>query len=338
MKKRIIVLAVGTLICATSLISWGFNDLKIIGNNKNDWSLQLGKEGHGGQSVVCRDKSNNIISAELFDFFEAPVMYGQKIIESQDSVDQQLERVAKKMEAAIRRTGFYTKAFSEVEHSITFTNKTLKKINDSLEVIEPPAGCEVEQLAIYIDPTLILVNEDIWAHLPLTHRAGLIAHEAIYFDARVFSETDSRRTRKIVGHLFSSFQFVDIYADLPMPVLRCVGSNNEDQSNPTHFDFFMYPEGEKTRLQFRQIDGRIVFSKKTLLINKKFPLNLEHEEREWGQMNQTESNFEAKDSIGIRVFADPVFKIQKQIQLIDVNRERNTGLINFTCKETTVQY
>ena len=38
-----------------------------------------GKEGHGGNAVVCRDQAGKIKSAELLDLFEGRVIYRLKI-------------------------------------------------------------------------------------------------------------------------------------------------------------------------------------------------------------------------------------------------------------------
>jgi hypothetical protein len=324
----------GTIICILSASAFGA--VKEISNSefKNLDLNSLAKEGHGGQSVVCRDQSNKITSAQLLDFFEAPIMYRQIIQESNKSVDSQIDAIARKLENTIYRPETYGRIFNDIKSSITFVKDVkLKLINDSLEVIIPN-GCKVEQLAIYVDQNLILVDNEIWEKLSPTHQAGLIVHEGVYFDARVFGEKDSRRTRKIVGHLFSNFMFNFIYDGIPQNAERCGGSSEKPQES-SRFDFFMFPEGENTRMQFRQLAGKVVFSKKTILIHRKYPLELENNEQVFGDSEQTESNFEGKDYIGVKLTnkldAGKIITL-KQIELIDRDNNSGTGLIEFTCR------
>jgi hypothetical protein len=335
MKMNLSPSLLGTIICILSATALG--GIKVLPHAEIDkLSLNtLAKEGHGGQSVVCRDESRKITSAQLLDFFEAPIMYGQNILDSGESIENQINRVTTKLESAIYRPGAYSDIFKNINTIIRFTpdGVKLKPIDDSL-VVTLPVGCNIEQLAVYVDKNLILIDREIWGKLSPTHQAGLIVHEGIYFDLRRFRETDSRRTRKIVGHLFSDFKFDFVFSGIPQSALRCA-ARAIDSNSIGNFEFYIFPEGANTRVQFRLLANQVVFSKKTILIPKKYPLELELGEDFFGFHRLTESNFEGGDNVGV------VLKNKKdsngaatlkQISFSNSDQELSTGLIDFNCR------
>lgn len=294
------------------------------------------KEGHGGRSVVCRDQENKIISAELFDFFEAPILYGQVINHNNEEIEAQVEKISVKLETALSRSGMYSSNFKNIRSIIRFTpeNVHLKPVDDSLEAVELPAGCKNEQLAVYVDRNLILVDKEIWDELSLTDKAGLIVHEGIYAELRWFNEKDSRRTRKVVAHLFSNFQFINVFEGIPLTAYRCFGFANNDSHQAGDFDFFAFPEGDFTRLQFHQLAGSIVFSKKTIIIHRKHPFELNSNEKYYGESGTTESDFERGDHVGLLLKRGPDInpgQTTMKIQLVDADSGFDSGLVEFRC-------
>lgn len=104
----------------------------------------------------------------------------------------------------------YKKGFIEQVSNIFLKNikflskgKKLKLVNDSFEPLVEE-GCEVVQVAVYYDESILLVDQSLWDQMNWTSKIGLLAHEIIYFMDRQNGSKNSISTRKLVGQLFSS--------------------------------------------------------------------------------------------------------------------------------------
>lgn len=104
----------------------------------------------------------------------------------------------------------YKKGFREQVSNILLKNikfisrgKKLKLVNDSFDPLVEE-GCEMVQVAVYYDESILLVDQSLWDQMNWTSKIGLLAHEIIYFMDRQNGSKNSISTRKLVGQLFSS--------------------------------------------------------------------------------------------------------------------------------------
>ena len=224
--------------------------------------LLLGVIGHagaisggGGKGVVCRDVSNNILSATTLDLYEGKAVYNLKINESNDPVDVQVQRALAVIPATSRglisafATSMVPKGM-QIVHGMT-----LQPVDDAL-VIAVPRGCQVEQLANYFDNSRILIDGDIWDKLSPTAQASLILHESVYATERALGATNSQRTRHVVASLFDlSTKWTDVKDGVPANALTCVAKGAF---------FYAYQQADKVWvLQFQILGSNQVMSKKS---------------------------------------------------------------------------
>jgi hypothetical protein len=157
--------------------------------------------GNGGDAVVCRDVSGAIQKAELYDFYEGRVQRGLHIAlpigaDPVAVATATIERIKTLDPARYARLAARIPQFMGETQMV---NSSLTPIPDMGVVLLDPA-CKTEQLAIHRDPELpfdktFLIAQEIWGALPTDHQAGLILHELIYEDARLFGHQDSQASR-----------------------------------------------------------------------------------------------------------------------------------------------
>ncbi len=168
----------------------------------------------GGDAVVCRDAQRRIISARLFDFWEAEKL-GMPVVDL-GAANLGVEAKAKK--AVGRLTRFdpvRARSYAEqvdgfFANALVIPNIVLRSIDDIRNTFEPTPGCTIEQLAVQREPETpaqkrFTVSKDLYDALENDdHRAGLILHEIIYWEARQLGHTDSVRTRYFNGMISSA--------------------------------------------------------------------------------------------------------------------------------------
>lgn len=153
------------------------------------------KIGNGGDAIVCRNSSGQIISAELLDYYEAREIRKINIETGPagDSVENKINLVLARLKhfdnSRVQRYKKYLDLFT-AESKIL--NADLVDIPDS-EHVSTPKNCHIEQAAIFKEPDIssdpkYFISKEIWTHLDTTNRAGLILHEVIY---RTFREDGS---------------------------------------------------------------------------------------------------------------------------------------------------
>lgn len=227
--------------------------------------------GGGAKSIVCRDAQGKINSAETLDLYEAKNIYGLQLKAFTGSLDQVISSLQMDLKNTMSQPEIHLfPLFNQVRKIMKLIPPTvvLKPVDDAAEVVLS-SGCNLEQLAHYVDDDLLLVSEEIWNALSLIDKAALIAHEAIYRMERQGGAVNSRRTRKIVGHLFSGFPFEQVRSGLPAHKKLCMAT----QGDKVTFQFAYFPSssGNMTILQFFWYEGKAVFSKKTVIVPIKLP-------------------------------------------------------------------
>lgn len=164
--------------------------------------------GNGGMAVVCRDKDQNILSAELYDLWEGREN-GLTIPTTSESVENQITLALNKLGRNATEG-----AYRLVKNNVENLKGAYKKIpsdrflNDTGDASLPPTGikgCHPEQVANFQSESKILVNDEIFSKMDETSQAALEIHEAIYKIARVFFQVKtSDTTRPLVALLFST--------------------------------------------------------------------------------------------------------------------------------------
>ena len=176
------------------------------------------EKGNGGDAVVCRDKSGNIISAEIADYYEARVTRGIKTDLGTGS--NWLTRVGvattrlERLDPA-RANLISTRASTFLSEANFVKGSDFPSIPDTGGIVAP-TGCHIEQIAIQKAPEFpedkrYMVNQDIWNKFDLTSQAGLVLHETIYREALDFHATDSIGSRYLNSLIASpSFESIDL--------------------------------------------------------------------------------------------------------------------------------
>ena len=168
--------------------------------------------GGGGKGVLCQKNGQKTL--ETLDLYEAKALYGLTPIEAGKTETEAIhtfsdlymdhlqnpDSIPKKENENI----FEKKFLNEWMKKIKFIEKgrKLKLVNDSLEALIEE-GCEMVQVAIYYDESIVLIDKEYWNLMNPTNRIALLGHEIIYQMERKFGATSSVTSRKLIGRLFS---------------------------------------------------------------------------------------------------------------------------------------
>ena len=182
-----------------------------------------GSVGNGGGAWVCQndDQLQSIRWARLVDLYEAEKEFGlpMKVFEAFDY--RQIVNLQKAKLFSVNKNlhKALSTYFDEVEKNLDPVDGDLEVIDDALYRMKPSArdcrGGKViyTQLANYTHYGSILVNEYLFNSPKLAEvdKAAMMFHEAIYAYLRDrYGDTDSVRSRQIVGYLFSDLKNVEI--------------------------------------------------------------------------------------------------------------------------------
>jgi len=141
----------------------------------------------GGDVVICRDNKNKIISAELFDFYEARTHRGIVIDLGGPhlTIDEKIDIALKRLEPfSPARSLKYKIRIQKLQDQMNFIkNAKLINIADSLPLYLK-IGCKIEQVSIQKisevdEDKLYFINQDFWDKMNTDNRAGLLLHDAI---------------------------------------------------------------------------------------------------------------------------------------------------------------
>jgi len=193
------------------------------------------RAGNGGGAWVCREPENTLRWVKLVDLFEAQSEFGLNPAQLPgsytDIVDAMQVRLFKADESLFTATSRYFDHLSYLKNnppSVQYTQDTLELIGDSLYrlkpnisqcaggilVTDPQSGENMipyEQVVNYKNDGNVLIQIDLWNKLSETEKAALVFHEAIYAYFRdLEGDTDSVKTRRIVGLIFSTLSSEDL--------------------------------------------------------------------------------------------------------------------------------
>lgn len=270
-------------------------------------SLMLGTSSSGGgYAVVCYDQDRSphqIQTVTLLDIYEGQTAYklptwnpsvamSDQILHAKNIFQSVLDDRAHDLNAFIDLAARNLKLIPNIAEIV--------KVDDVNPIIFPTKNCYLQQIAHYIDDDLLLVDETLWNHLNNTNKAALILHEGLYRFLRDDGESNSRRTRKIIAHLFGDFPFENIKSGVPSTAKRCW---TKEPGKPA-FDFSLWIEKKKSdkivvHMQFYRFAGRSVFSQKTAKIHT----HVKPYSMYWGSNQvRTHASFETMEEFGIGIF------------------------------------
>ncbi len=190
--------------------------------------------GNGGGAWVCQDRETKAYRwMRVVDLFEAENEFGLSIRESREFDPWVLleERLKEVRENVPELKGILTTNANQLKRALKILPEgtTLTRIDDGvIRVLPSPSTCSggylyYGQLANFTDDGRLLVDGDLWAERALTplDRAALLLHEMIYKSLRDRKgETNSSRTREIVGYLFSTLDSREIRARVVQALAR----------------------------------------------------------------------------------------------------------------------
>jgi hypothetical protein len=216
----------------------------------------------GGKVIVCRNAHNGAIeNSMLLDLYEAVHIYGLQLHTPLTNIESELQRFLEDLEISTVDnpqpvSNESLTRIANIVNNLQFTDITLTAIGDTGNAAAAPAGCSLEQLAIYNDVSnKITVQKEIWNSLDSMNRAALVAHELIYRQHRVEGgETTSRIARRYVGMLFST---TPPAARKSFHLNRMSFCTAEDVRTKRNTRFFITPEqsGSTSSLVFDTISG-----------------------------------------------------------------------------------
>lgn len=220
------------------------------------------KDGGGGRSVVCRNPDGSVKSASLLDLYEATTLYGLKPAVALGSIRDVLKDIGTTVETATQ--GSHSANISASSLDITYRKFNFLPLGTAIQLVDDshdvlvPNGCAVEQLALYKEENLILVNSDIWSKLPMIDQAALVLHENVYRLMRDEGATDSIEARWIVGQMISGIPLVRWIDSLPTKHVFC---HTEDGSTDVYVTLNCTTSFCSTAFDFERFNNSGVYSR-----------------------------------------------------------------------------
>ncbi len=168
-----------------------------------------GDKGNGGVSVVCRDSTGVIASAELLDIYEGKELYRQTYSAESLGVETRI----KLLQAELSQYPNFLKRFQEtltrINANTTFVSRgnELMPTNDALPILRKK-GCEYEQAATYTNDGQLFISQEIYDAFDPLNKAALFVHEAFYWIYRQGknpqSPLNSRDSRKLTAYALAA--------------------------------------------------------------------------------------------------------------------------------------
>jgi hypothetical protein len=180
-------------------------------------AFATGREGNGGDAIVCYDRpvhrpGAKMVSAELKDFWEhsqlsihkLDLREGRTFLEKVEKVFDRISRFDPKRPERLRT---YLENFHLVFAMID--RAALKELDDSPSSLIPKGNCVERQVAYQMVDRVeksILIDKEIFNLMNEKHKAGLILHELFYReDIKYGGATNSNAVRKYTFLMSSDF-------------------------------------------------------------------------------------------------------------------------------------
>lgn len=167
--------------------------------------------GNGGDVIVCKNQTGQVVSTELLDFYEGRILKGLAVDlgPSSLSIEEKLEKALVRLERVSfhRAQRYRDHAKSFFQEMLLLNEGHLADIPDAGNIIIPK-GCGIEQIAnqsppLYIDDKRYVIDASLWSQLSNDDRAGLILHEIIYREALELGHENSVAVRLLTSNISS---------------------------------------------------------------------------------------------------------------------------------------
>ncbi|MBF0300294.1 MAG: hypothetical protein HQK51_16350 [Oligoflexia bacterium] len=256
-------------------------------NNNKTYKLNTGVDiGNGGDAVVCKNQTGEIISVEQFDFYEARNIrninhqLGDISVSPLDKVLLVINKLARL--DPVLADKFKITALNFFNQTQFLTDSELTDINDSGGLFIPK-GCKLEQIAIARQPQfdddskIFFINKDLYDKMDNNNKAGLILHEIVYQEFIKKGENNSIKARyfnsKLTSNyldnitLFEYFKFTDRLGVIPITdIISDITTFLPEPGDTIEFEEFAPRENDNAnRPLFRTGEnGECGFAKKIL--------------------------------------------------------------------------
>jgi len=156
--------------------------------------------GNGGDIITCSSQK-----PVLLDFYETSRLINEGSGTYQEILKKLFTRLEEKHSGLGKQ---YLKRSESILPEIEWSEKPLKDIQDSEELVSLSKDCQMNQAAIRKTEKSpltksFLIQKKIWNSLSETQKAGLISHEIIYEHFSKLGEKNSRKARELNALLFS---------------------------------------------------------------------------------------------------------------------------------------
>ncbi len=193
--------------------------------------------GGGGKGVLC--KNGQASTLEVLDLYEAKALYDLKIEHNPQTKEEAINLFAELIgrhlwnPSTVPLPEFIQMLKGDLDNAILkkikflTDGKHLALVDDADEPIYE-ANCEMKQIAVYYDESVVLVDQSLWDQMNWTNRIALLTHEMFYSMDRSNGATNSMATRKLVGQLFSTTGAVPKADGIPTDlnkVVTCLVTN-----------------------------------------------------------------------------------------------------------------
>jgi hypothetical protein len=211
------------------------------------------KGGGGGGAIVCRNDKHKIVSAQLYDLYEAPYYFGYQFVSSNQNPRDQLLRVIQKLNFNKHNIPVLMQTIESIIKKIEFlpAGVTLQAPNDmGIEYpIIKPEECEVEGVGFYTSKGQLKVSLSVYQSFSNLDKAACILHEALYLLDREVGSPGLNPNSVLARHLNSALfsenashdEIQDLAGQLITPGLfywfyhepKFIGISGESVSNVT---------------------------------------------------------------------------------------------------------
>lgn len=240
----------------------------------------------GGFSVVCRSGTNQIVSAELLDLYEARTVYGFELMKSSGNLMRDYVRAVKN---GYRLQGSHpditeqemienVEKFQKISIWLSEDEK-LPNLDDLGLKISVPFGCKIEPLAIFYDlENIVVIDREIWNAMDFLSKSALVIHEIYYRYYRhltIDPDINSLEARLITASDFST-NLVPVRSGIPLKssygeildACHFNEGNGTSCSELTTYHIFSIDsdsnERQNLRIQFTALAGRPLISQTTV--------------------------------------------------------------------------
>jgi len=204
--------------------------------------------GGGGRVVICPGINGGPQSVQLLDLWEAKAIFNQKetlatgdlaadvnmaLIALKNAYNNRYQSIINGVMVdgqdlvfdymQIRAQMFLS---SNDQNVIRISNMTFD-LTDDADELGRPTGCQEGQVVVYDPNDRIYIAQDLYVQMSEVDQAALIAHEAFYAWLRRYSnETNSLRTRRAIGYVFSGNTFSLNLPNVPKGATVCRSSDS----------------------------------------------------------------------------------------------------------------